>query len=39
MSLEAALEDARAANAAGELVYQQIADRHGVDRTMLSRCY
>jgi hypothetical protein len=37
MSLEAALEDARAPDAAGELVYQKIADWHGVDRSTLSR--
>ena len=39
MSLEAALEDARAADAAGELVYQEIADKHGVERSTLSRHY
>lgn len=37
MSLDAALEEARAAVEASELVYQEIADQHGVDRTMLSR--
>ena len=37
MSLEAAIKDAEAANAAGELVYQKIADKHGVDRSTLSR--
>jgi hypothetical protein len=37
MSLEAALKEADAANAAGELVYQEIADKHGVNRSTLSR--
>ena len=37
MPLEAALEDADAADAAGELVYQDIADKHGIARSTLSR--
>jgi hypothetical protein len=37
MTLEGALEDARAADARGELCYQKIADAHGVDRSTLSR--
>jgi hypothetical protein len=37
MSLEAALKDADAADAAGKLVYQRIADKHGVERSTLSR--
>ena len=37
MSLEAALKDAEAADAAGKLVYQEIADKHGIDRSTLSR--
>jgi hypothetical protein len=39
MSLEATLEDADAANAAGELVYQEIADKYGIDFSTLSRHY
>ena len=39
MSLEAALKDADAANVASELVYHEIADKHGVDRSTLSRHY
>jgi hypothetical protein len=31
------LVDAHAANAAGELMYQNIADKHGVARSTLSR--
>jgi hypothetical protein len=37
MSLEDALKDADAADAAGELVYQEIADKHSVERSTLSR--
>ena len=37
MTLEDALEDARAADVRGELCYQKIADAHDVDRTTLSR--
>lgn len=37
MLLDAALKDSDAADAAGELVYQRIADKHGVDRATLLR--
>ncbi len=37
MTLEDALKDARAADARSELCYQKIADKHGVDRSTLSR--
>jgi hypothetical protein len=37
MTLEDALEDARASDARGELCYQKIADEHSVDRSTLSR--
>ena len=37
MSLEAALKEANAANAASKLVYQEIADKHSVNRSTLSR--
>lgn len=37
MSLELALEDARAADARGDLCYQRIADARGVDCITLSR--
>ncbi len=37
MSMEDALEDADAVDAAGELCYQDIADNHGVERSTLSR--
>jgi hypothetical protein len=39
MSLEAALEDTDAANEAGELVYQEIADKYSIDCSTLSRPY
>jgi hypothetical protein len=37
MTLEDALENARAADARGEPRYQKIADTYGVDRSTLSR--
>ncbi|KAJ8117728.1 hypothetical protein OPT61_g1151 [Boeremia exigua] len=39
MSLKAALEEADAADAADQLCYQEIADKHGVSRSTLSRRY
>ena len=37
MSIEAALKEADAAAAAGQLCYQEIATKHGVSRSTLSR--
>ena len=37
MSLEDALQEADAANEAGELCYQDIADNYGITRSTLSR--